>query len=150
MQERYDSLTNSVKESTIIEPSVSAPATGKKVSIPDVFNSPNSTPTSSPTHTVTPRNGVGVASTGRESPVPSPRTRRKVAEGSPPVPSPKTARKVRLKQEVVSDLHHQAVGNEQEQLKNGQPQALGNGQQSPRALRNGRQSPREMGDGNVN
>ena len=121
VQERYDSLTNSVKESTIIEPSIAAPATGKKVSIPDVFNSPNSTPGTSPAHVATPRNGVvGVARREGGPPAPSPRTRRKVAEGSP-IPSPKTVRKVRLKPErggggggemVVRDPH-QGVENGQ-------------------------------------
>ena len=90
VQERYDSLTNSIKEQSVVEASVIPPATGKKVSIPDVFNSPQTTPTTSPTHRATPTNGV--VERVRESPVPSPRNRRKLQEGSP-VPSPKTGRR---------------------------------------------------------
>lgn len=110
MQERYDSLTNSVKESTVVEPSVVAPATGRKVSIPDVFNSPSpqSTPTSSPSHKASPTNGTTERSRQqsgnerlRESPVPSPRSRRMLSDGSPS-PSPKTARRVKLRSVGVS------------------------------------------------
>lgn len=101
MQERFDSLANSVKESGNVEPTVVAPATGKKVSIPDVFSSSsNSTPTSSPTHKVTPTTGNGVVGNPTQqngnvvvgrSPVPHPRNRQRVAEGSAS-PSPKIRR----------------------------------------------------------
>lgn len=105
MKDRYDSLTNSVKESSIIEPSVMAPATGKKVSIPDVFNSPSPPSTASPTHKPTPASRNCVAERPlpptervRENPapMPSPRARKKPIDGSP-MPSPKTARKPRVR-----------------------------------------------------
>ena len=104
VKDRYDSLTNSVKESSIIEPAVVAPTTGKRVSIPDVFNSP-SPPSSSPTHKPRPASRNGVVDKPlppnekvRDSPapMPSPRVRRKPTDGSP-APSPKTARRPRVR-----------------------------------------------------
>lgn len=156
VQDRYESLTQSVQESSIVEPSVSAPATGKKVSIPNIFNSPSP----SPTHVAMPRNGAVSAARTRDSPVPSPRIRRKVSEGSPaPVPGPKTARKVKLKPGEPPSALHQMVGNggqrQPQALENGQPQALGDGQ--PQALGDGqqpgdaqdRQQPQALGNGDA-
>lgn len=99
MKERYDSLTSAIKESSVVEPSVIPPATGRRVSIPEVFNSPSpqTTPNTSPSHKP-PTNGVVERPVARESPVPSPRNRRKMPESSP-VPSPKTARKARRRKE---------------------------------------------------
>ena len=152
VQERYDSLTNSVKESSIVEPTVPIPATGKKVSIPDAFNSPSASPTTSPVHAVKPINGVvGVA---KEGPVPSPKTRRK-AEGSLiPVPSPKTARRTRLRSGDVTSDPHPAVGNGQghpEALQNG-PQSLENGeqQQNGQQQQQNGQEPQTVGNGTAN
>ena len=111
VKDRYDSLTNSVKESSIIEPTVVPPATGRKVSIPDVFNSPSPPPTPPrsppPKPQPPPRNGVverplppsekpAAAVRGSPAPVPGPRVRRKPSDGSP-APSPKTARKPRVR-----------------------------------------------------
>ena len=95
-KERSDSLTNSVKESSVVEPSVATPATENKVSISDVF-SQNSNPESPPTHRVKPtgevvgksqQNGTGV-------------------KGESPVPSPKPARRARLRsgRDVNGDTH---------------------------------------------
>ena len=104
MKERYDSLTNSVKESSIIEPSVPPPATGRKVSIPEAFNSPS--PSSTPPHTspahkpnppkkVAKQNGTG---TEERSLSQSPKVAKRFGVGGgSPVPSPKTRKKGRMK-----------------------------------------------------
>lgn len=77
----------SVKESKIVEPTVVAPATGKRVSIPEIFNPSMVQPILSsssslkfqkpapPKRQELQQNGNGVAA--HQSPSPSPKTRRR-------------------------------------------------------------------------